>query len=230
MKKTKEIKSGGIYILRGLAAANSFEFENESEAVIHLELFNSYMRKYVKLISYSLTPHGWEYMVQIRDSRTIKKHILDDSNAKARESWNITRIIGERIRVFRLVLRKKLNLNQGRKGSGVRNTFEKFYFETTEEMRSYFEKMENKEIDLSQPVEEYRPDEKRYDKDGKLHDSDRYDISILSTKAYRILGRKWFFLIHKISLKVLDLLVDLDDILNKKPTNNILTDNSSYST
>lgn len=221
MKKTEILFDGGIYIFRGLPSANSMEFENESEAKLHLELFDRYLKNYVKVLEFRITKEGWEYLVQIKDKRTLKKHILKDSNAQDKSSWDVTRIIGERIRIFRLLLRRELNRIQGRKGTGVRNVYEKYYFESIEEAEMYIKKMKEGEIDLSQPENKYKSNENHYDIDGRINQSEEYGISMLSSETFWFLGKKWMLRIHKIWMKALCFLVNRRYIVYKLIQNTI---------
>lgn len=206
MLKTKKLCGNSIYLLRGLPSANSHEIISKSEIKIFLRFFNRFLKNYVRILEYSICKDGWEILVKIKDLRTLRKYISKDSKCKNCIKWDAGRIIGERIRIFRLQLRKKLNKLRGRKGNCTHCSYEKFKFKSKYELHKVIIRLRNGDNFKGQFSTEFLASSKKYDSNGEIKSDELNGMSLLTSFAIRELGYHTLCEYHNFKLKILKLL------------------------
>ena len=155
MKKIKETLSGGFYIFESKAAANSNYIEKISEAKLLLIYANYFLKDYLVIYDYLITKDGWQMAVKLKSSSEILS-AQGDEKVDFPDETMIWRIISERIRLFISTYAKKANYLRGRQGSFVRNSYEKYYFQTLKEAKSHLGLMRNQLVKMYQRKPKYR--------------------------------------------------------------------------
>lgn len=158
MRKVDKIKSNGFYLLESVASGRTCYFESEAEVKIFKSLFLRYMKDYVEIHHVNLSTEGYQILVKIREKRTLIKKYIQECESKGKtckaiflsEPW---RIISEQVRKLLSIYARKANRIRGRKGVLVQKKYEKFIFDSIEELERY--KSEKVEIE-SQRRRKYR--------------------------------------------------------------------------
>ncbi len=172
MQRIKKIQAKGFYLLKGEASANSCFIENLREAKLFIKLVNRYLKDYIKVHEYLLTAEGWLLQVTIKRKKKVlaaykKKKKRRQGIAHYTEVW---RIISEQVRLMLAQYVIRTNRMEGRSGSKVKASYERFYFETAREARRFLHRMRNQEIKLRQRKKKYRKVKSHYTiskKEGK---------------------------------------------------------------
>lgn len=199
MYQVKEMHQGEIYLIQGQSSANSLAFEDKAEIIKFQQMCNRILSPYFKLKEYLFTPDGWQLVVRVRSKETIIKHYKLGREKLGHETTSIPdlwRILSEKIRILRSNYIVWSNKKEGRTGSKVSKSYERFIFESIDEARTYIKKMRNNEIDLSQKKERYKADKTQFNQDGLIITGD----SILTSKNVQENG----FSVKLIGLKQLD--------------------------
>ncbi len=158
MIRTKKVYAGGYYLFQGEASANSCFIENLKEARLFFRLFDRYLKNFVKVHEYLLTAEGWMVQVTIRSKKKVlcayaKKKKVSFKEEEPMEVW---RIISERMRLFLSHYVRRTNRMEGRSGRKVKESYHRYFFETTKEAKGYMDKMRNQKIKLMQRKKKYR--------------------------------------------------------------------------
>lgn len=167
MIKIKKVSAKGYYLFQGKASANSSFIEDLEEGNQFIIRANYYFKGYLKIHDYLLTQDGWSFIVKINSANSIKK-LISLNNDEVFDSDEIWRIISERMRIFLSTFVKFTNKKQGRTGSKVHSTYERFMFETLKEAKSYIEKLRKGLIKQCQSRKKYRAIKSHYKISKKL--------------------------------------------------------------
>lgn len=161
MIKIKKPVANGYYLFQGKASANSSFIEDLSEAKRFIILANYYFKGYLKIHEYILTQDGWNFIVKINSAKSIAAKHASDSIEDFDESL-IWKIISERVRIFLSTFVKFTNKKQGRTGSKVHSSYERFMFESLSEALGYIEKIRQGAIKLYQSKRKYKAKKSHY--------------------------------------------------------------------
>ncbi len=158
MIKLKKTFAKGYFLFQGKASANSSFIEDLREAKEFIILANYYFKGYLKIHEYLLCQDGWNFIVKIHSLEALSKKVgmLD---LREDQVW---RIISERMRIFLSRFVKYTNRKQGRTGSKVHSSYERFIFETLSEAQTYIEGIRKGYIKLHQKRKKYRAKRSHY--------------------------------------------------------------------
>lgn len=171
MMKLKQMKSGGIYLLKGKASANSLFFENKKDMALFRSTANRYLSKYFKIMEYNLKPDGWQLVIRVRDERTIKTHyniFRKKSKSKKAGLTTLWRILSEMVRVWQSLYVRIFNKRKGRSGGLVGVSYERYVFQSSEEATKYIEKMRSSDLPKEQNNRAYYPNIRQFDIDRSI--------------------------------------------------------------
>lgn len=200
MKRLKEMKGQGFYLLEGLATANTLFFEDSLEMEKFQRLTDYYLKSFFYIKEYCLNEDGWRMLVKVKDSRTIESNFnIFKSKSKSRkttfeETWEK---LSEMIRICLNQYSRWVNLKRGRTGSLVGEVYKRYYFENLEEAISEITNLREAKIDLSQKVERFRPDKSHFDCDKEISKNQWYRTSKLvqeEKKLVQEIGLKCLYL------------------------------------
>ncbi len=160
MIRIKKIVPKGIFVFQGKASANSSFIEDLREAKKFIILANHYLKGYLKIHEYLLTQDGWIMIVRIKSKKAIlRTHHLSGVDIDRNEIW---RIISERMRILLSTFVKFTNKKQGRTGSKVHSSYERYLFEDLEEALDYIQRIRAGLIRLGQTKRKYRSIKSHY--------------------------------------------------------------------
>lgn len=171
MIRLKEMTCKGFYLLKGKAAANSLIFEDKSETDKFRKMVHSYLSPYFVVKEYCFKPDGWMLIVKIRDKRTIlSRYLKKRKNSKSKKDplTKVWQILSEQVRLWLSHYARWANIKRGREGTLVKNVYERYLFESTEEALSKINEMRNNEVDLSQPHPRFRGNLENFDNDNLI--------------------------------------------------------------
>lgn len=159
------MQGGCFYLFQGKASANSLFIEDLKEAKQFIILANYYLKGYLKIHEYLLTMDGWNFIVRLNSDQEILSKALIGDETMDDTVW---RIISERMRIILSTFVRFTNKKQGRTGSKVHSSYERFIFSTLSEAKSYLELMRKGEIKLCQRKKKYRGQKSHYEVPEKL--------------------------------------------------------------
>lgn len=160
MKSTHKLQANSYYVFESMSSGRSTYFESEGEIEIFKSLFSRYLSKYVEVHRMYLSAQGYNILLRVRDSSTIRNNYMkacekQGKHIKTQLVDEIWRIVSERMRIFHSVFVKAVNSKRGRKGVLVQRRYRRYYFEKVEEGLRYISEMDSgKEIE-SQEDEKY---------------------------------------------------------------------------
>lgn len=166
-----EMKSSGLFLLRGRATANSNYFENSEEKQKFKVMANQYLGNYMRIMEYNLKRDGWEMVVKIRNKATIKKYFelwRFSGKSKKQNYKEIWKILSEMVRVWLNQYSNWANRQKGREGSLVAEKYQRFLFDSETEAMNHITEMREDKIKVGQGVKRFRPRHRDYDKDGQI--------------------------------------------------------------
>lgn len=166
MIRIKKTKGNCFYLFQGKASANSLFIEDLKEAKQFIILANYYLKGYLKIHNYLLTMDGWNLVVRLNSNKTIlsKASNLEDDLSDDL----IWRIISERMRILMSTFVRFTNKKQGRTGSKVHSSYERFLFSSLKEANGYLEMMRKGQVRLCQKKKKYRGRKSHYNIPEKL--------------------------------------------------------------
>ena len=161
MKKTREFYGSGYYVFESKASANSLYFENMKEVRLFFKYVDYFLSDFIKIHEYLITKDGWTMQVTIRDKKSILKNyekcrdrsIDCDRKLDHKEVW---KIVSERVRLMISHYVKNSNFSERREGSKVKESYQKFYFESFQEAKSHMESLRNQTKTHYQRKRKYR--------------------------------------------------------------------------
>lgn len=142
MKKVNEFHCNCFYMFESLASGRTCYFESEEEIEIFKLLFTRYMNNYVEVYHMEISSEGYQVLIKTRERRTVVNHYKKQCDKKGKsyrvdfikEPWHI---ISEQMRIFLSLYARKANKLREREGVLVKKRFERFLFETEEELLGY---------------------------------------------------------------------------------------------
>ncbi len=167
MIRIKKTFAKGFFLFQGRASANSAFIEDLSEARQFIILSNYYLKGYLKIHEYLLTQDGWCFIVRVHSLSRIQKTLGLDTKVALDEQM-LWRLISERMRILLSTFVKFTNRKQGRTGSKVHSSYERYIFETLIEAESYINNVRKGLINLSQRKKKYRAKKSHYKIPKKL--------------------------------------------------------------
>ena len=209
MKLIKEMHANNIYMIKGESSANAVFFENEKEARLFLNLVDLYLKDYVEVNRFQNTKDGWILVITLKSEEEIReayrKRREASKKCKAECAFDeIWRIISDQIRILLSTYVRTTNSRNNREGGKVKSSYKRYYFEHLEEAVGVMKKMDEQEIEQSQP-------NKRYEGAEEL-----FEMTESEVKESIYFGCKWFksgFRLRELGMKCLRLLDFLGDVL-----------------
>lgn len=208
MEKIKKMGAEHIYLIRGASCSNTPFFELESDCQLFLELADHYLRDYLKITSFQNNMHGWVMIICTESAAAIKaayqaRRALSKKCKKEFELNEVWQILSDQIRIFLSTYVKRTNRRTKRKGTKVRRRYERFLFDSTEEVLAMKAMLEEERYPLEQQEECYRPREDQ----SELRDS------MIRTSIYMSCGLLGVpEMLRELGMACLDLGVLLTDV------------------
>ncbi|MDA9773946.1 hypothetical protein N9B82_03225 [Saprospiraceae bacterium] len=167
MKKTKTIVFQGFYIFSGRACANCCFVENLDNAKKFISYMNFYFKGYLKVYDYNLSKDGWQLAVKLgkRSSvlKQLKKQDFVDQIPADDLCW---KIVSERVRLFLSTFVRVTNKDRGRTGTLVHGVYDRYYFTSLKEAKSYLNDMRQQRIKHYKTGSKYIGLESQYEIDA----------------------------------------------------------------
>lgn len=174
MKKTTVFYAQGFYLLQGKVNANSVFIEDKQEAHYFMSKAHQRFKGFFKIHEYLLSKDGWSFLVTIEDEQEVLrsyKRLREQSSKadRAKDDKIVWKIISEQIRHFLSLFVRYTNKKQGRTGGKVHSSYERYWFESAEEARSYIHSMRHQYLKTCQRLKRYRGKKKhfRFSKNGQ---------------------------------------------------------------
>ncbi len=167
MRKIKKMQADHVYLIRGASVSNSPFFETEDDCKYFLKLADEHLEPYLKINNFQNNRDGWLMIISTNSSDAIKKaYKLRRSHSKkckkVHEHKEIWRMLSDQVRILLSTYVKGANARSGRSGGKVKSNYERFVFESTEEVLEMKEKMESERVTLGQRLKRYRPSKKMH--------------------------------------------------------------------
>lgn len=168
----KEMKKSWLYsdsicLAKGEAVALNLMFETKKDHEIFLIFWNKYLGNMATLINYHLSPTGWTILFKTKSENEIKTayHEFRSTSKKAKKDHylnEVSRILSEHFRIFLSQYARRMNANNGRKGTLVLQRFSKYILDKKKDFERFFNMITNQEHTSSQ-VQKYKANESKYD-------------------------------------------------------------------
>ena len=209
MKQIIEMQPDHIYLIRGASTANATYFESEADCKSFLELADKYLGEYVSINCFHNNRDGWVMIITTKDEETIKAAYRKrrEASTKCKPECELTmvwRILSDQVRIWLSRYVKEANQNTGRVGGRVRGKYERYIFESTEEVEATRLMMEELRYDQAQPRRRYRPGPNMSSVAAKRLRGSIYLCCKRLVSAERV---------RELGMKCLDLMVGVDDVL-----------------
>ena len=169
MQVLKKIESGGFYLLKGVACANTLFFEDKEEKLKFQILANQYIGSLMEIREYCLTSDGWVLVVKLKSRTTIKRNFQKlkiNSPSKGEGFVKVWEQVSEMVRMWLNHYSRWANNKRGREGSLVGKPYERYFFDSGEEAVQVIEDMRDSKIDVGQTKKRFRPMKKYYEIKG----------------------------------------------------------------
>lgn len=170
MKKVSRVQAGGFYVFEAHNCARNHLIEQKSEVEQFLRFVNGYLKDYMQILEYRISPTCWRLVVRIKSKSTVLKtyQLLQLRKGKSARFDEVWHIISERIRLFRSHFTKWVDKNRGREGNASKGVYKRFAFDSLEEAQQYIDEIRNYEMKPSQPNIKYQAKSEYFDRDGEI--------------------------------------------------------------
>lgn len=185
MKKIKKMAAEQVYLIRGASAANSPFFEKEEDCKLFLRLADRFLKDYLRINCFQNNRDGWVMLIVTRSSRDIKRAYYSrrSKSKKCQKKFEykvVWQMLSDQIRILLSTYVKATNRKTGRSGGKVRCRYERFVFESEEEMESTRAAMERACYTQAQLMKRYRPSRKLHKMRKRLIFSSPFMSSVVS--------------------------------------------------
>lgn len=198
-----------LYLIRGSSSANSAFFEREKDCKVFLKLADRFLSEYLSISSFQNNRDGWVMIIATRSAaeirRAYKARRARSTKCRAEfEFKEIWQMLSDQIRIFLSTFVKATNRWTGRTGGKVRRRYERFVFDSEEEVFATKQLLESTYYEQSQPRKRYRPSRRLHKIRRKLLRTSVYISSRLLSIPERL---------RELGLSCLDLGVLADDVV-----------------
>lgn len=164
MKRTKKMRAGGLYIFKSIACSNTVYYESLEHTKIFLELANQHLKAYLYIHEYMLCKDGWVFMGRLKSETQIQNAyaMKRKRNKKLPKKLPVWKIISEQIRLFIAKYVTKYNKFTGREGTLVKQSYQRYYFETKREAKRIIQRIRRRVVGLQQGKKMYRAKKGHY--------------------------------------------------------------------
>ncbi len=201
--------AGHVYLIRGASVANSPFFETEDDCKLFLQYADRFLKSYMTINLFQNNRDGWAMIISTKSSEEIrcayKERRAKSKKCKATcRHTEVWRMLSDQVRILLSTYVKATNQKTGRKGGKVRCSYERFVFESAEEVQEVQVRMEKQRYDQQQPRKRYRPARKLHKIRKKLLQSSPF----LSCAPMDVMEK-----IGELGVSCLDLVALVGDVL-----------------
>lgn len=194
--KNTWLEANSICLAQGESVALNLMFENQKDHELFLQYWKKYLSKMATLINYHLTPAGWTLLFRSKSAKEIEAAYLElrSTSKKAKKKHTLTqasKMLSEHFRIFLSQFVKRTNTRHQRKGTKVKQRFQKYILRDTSEYEELFDMLTRQKRRESQSRRKYRADETKYDQKGELDQESKWRVGTRVYKGLEEGFRKW---------------------------------------
>lgn len=205
------MEAGNLYLIRGASTANSPFFETEEDCGTFLQLAERFLKDYMTIGSFQNNRDGWAMIITTKSAREIKRAYYSRRELSTKcdvacaytEIW---KMLSDQVRIFLSTYVKTTNFKSGRKGGKVRCRYERFVFESEEELEYYKAILETAYHEQAQPLKKYRPSKKLH----KIRKRFIHSSIYMSSRLLRLAAK-----VKELGLSCVDLGVLAQDVVRQ---------------